>query len=109
MQLVQIYGWFITASPFCFRYRIGPFEVESCLLEHPAVAESAVVSSPDTLRGEVVKAFVVVAEEYKTQEVNALITVLQNHVKNMTAPYKYPRKVMILSFIDVCCLFPFKN
>ncbi|KAL0966478.1 hypothetical protein UPYG_G00295750 [Umbra pygmaea] len=61
-------------------YRIGPFEVENALIEHKAVAESAVVSSPDPIRGEVVKAFVVLTAEYKSQD-------------QVTAPYKYPRKI----------------
>ncbi|KAH9492515.1 Acyl-coenzyme A synthetase acsm3, mitochondrial [Bulinus truncatus] len=74
-------------------YRIGPFEVESSLLEHPAVLESAVVSSPDETRGEVVKAFVVVKPEYKHIHPERLVADLQDHVKTTTAPYKYPRKV----------------
>ncbi|XP_059167992.1 acyl-coenzyme A synthetase ACSM3, mitochondrial-like isoform X2 [Physella acuta] len=78
-------------------YRIGPFEVESVLLEHPAVLESAVVSSPDELRGEVVKAFVTLAPEYKSRDPDELVLELQNHVKKSTAPYKYPRKI---EFID---------
>ncbi|MDH3600520.1 MAG: AMP-binding protein [Candidatus Tectomicrobia bacterium] len=72
-------------------YRIGPFEVESALLEHPAVVESAVVSSPDQTRGEVVKAFVLLAPGYEPSE--ALTKELQDHVKHVTAPYKYPRKL----------------
>ena len=76
-------------------YRIGPFEVESALLEHPAVAESAVVSSPDEVRGALVKAFVVLAPGYEPGD--TLVTELQDHVKNVTAPYKYPRKV---EFVD---------
>jgi acyl-coenzyme A synthetase/AMP-(fatty) acid ligase len=76
-------------------YRIGPFEVESALLEHPAVAESAVVSSPDELRGEVVKAFIVLKPGIDGSD--ALAVELQNHTKALTAPYKYPRKV---EFID---------
>lgn len=79
------------------RYRIGPFEVESVLIEHPAVVESAVVSSPDSLRGEVVKAFVVLADNYKNHKHEDLIVELQNYVKQNTAPYKYPRKVIILA------------
>ncbi|RMF07657.1 MAG: acyl-CoA synthetase [Alphaproteobacteria bacterium] len=75
-------------------YRIGPFEVESALIEHPAVAESAVVSSPDETRGEVVKAFVVLAPGYKPSD--ELVRELQEHVKTVTAPYKYPRKVEFL-------------
>lgn len=72
-------------------YRIGPFEVESALFEHPAVAESAVVSSPDETRGEVVKAFVILAAGHGPS--NALAKELQDHVKATTAPYKYPRKI----------------
>ncbi|KAG0722224.1 Acyl-coenzyme A synthetase ACSM3, mitochondrial [Chionoecetes opilio] len=93
------YFWFVGRADdviISSGYRIGPFEVESCLLEHPAVAESAVVSSPDELRGEVVKAFVVLAEGYKHQG-NNLISELQDHVKHTTAPYKYPRKI---EFVD---------
>jgi acetyl-CoA synthetase/medium-chain acyl-CoA synthetase len=72
-------------------YRIGPFEVESALLEHPAVVESAVVGSPDPVRGEVVKAFVVLRPGYAPGD--ALARELQEHVKRVTAPYKYPREV----------------
>ncbi|MGB9903201.1 MAG: AMP-binding protein [Desulfotomaculales bacterium] len=72
-------------------YRIGPFEVESALLEHPAVAESAVVSSPDEIRGEVVKAFIVLAPGYEPSE--QLVKELQDYVKKVTAPYKYPKKI----------------
>ncbi|KAL8175461.1 UNVERIFIED_CONTAM: Acyl-coenzyme A synthetase acsm3, mitochondrial [Gekko kuhli] len=74
-------------------YRIGPFEVESALLEHPAVAEAAAVSSPDPLRGEIVKAFVVLSLNYTPQDKEKLTHELQEHVKKVTAPYKYPRKV----------------
>ncbi|XP_039216391.1 acyl-coenzyme A synthetase ACSM4, mitochondrial-like isoform X2 [Crotalus tigris] len=74
-------------------YRIGPFEVESVLLKHPAVAEVAVVNSPDPVRGEVVKAFVVLSTGYSTHSKEKLTMELQEHVKKMTAPYKYPRKV----------------
>lgn len=76
-------------------YRIGPFEVESSLFEHPAVAESAVVASPDPTRGEVVKAFVVLAAGYPPSD--ELIQELQAHVKATTAPYKYPRKIEFVS------------
>ena len=72
-------------------YRIGPFEVESALIEHPAVVESAAVSSPDELRGEIVKAFVVLAPGYSGSE--DLKTELQEHVKRVTAAYKYPRRI----------------
>ncbi|XP_015215308.2 acyl-coenzyme A synthetase ACSM3, mitochondrial isoform X2 [Lepisosteus oculatus] len=74
-------------------YRIGPFEVENALAEHEAVAESAVVSSPDPVRGEVVKAFVVLTPEYAAHDKQQLAAELQKHVKQVTAPYKYPRKI----------------
>ncbi|ETE64171.1 Acyl-coenzyme A synthetase ACSM4, mitochondrial, partial [Ophiophagus hannah] len=74
-------------------YRIGPFEVENALIEHDAVVEAAVVSSPDPIRGEVVKAFVVLAPEYISHDQEALIKELQDYVKTVTAPYKYPRKM----------------
>lgn len=74
-------------------YRIGPTEVENALAEHPAVAESAVVSSPDLNRGEVVKAFIVLNPEFLSSDREQLTKELQQHVKSTTAPYKYPRKV----------------
>ena len=92
------YFWFVSRADdviLSAGYRIGPFEVESALIEHTAVAESAVVSSPDDTRGEVVKAFIVLAPGYKGSD--ELSKELQDHVKNVTAPYKYPRK---LEFID---------
>jgi acyl-coenzyme A synthetase/AMP-(fatty) acid ligase len=88
------YFWFVSRSDdviLSSGYRIGPFEVESALLEHAAVAESAVVSSPDSERGEVVKAFVVLSAGYEPSE--RLLKELQDHVKTVTAPYKYPRKI----------------
>jgi acyl-coenzyme A synthetase/AMP-(fatty) acid ligase len=72
-------------------YRIGPFEVESVLQEHPAVAENAVVASPDPVRGEIVKAFIVLAPGYKPS--NELAQEIQGFVKARTAPYKYPREI----------------
>ncbi|XP_008842082.1 acyl-coenzyme A synthetase ACSM2, mitochondrial isoform X1 [Nannospalax galili] len=74
-------------------YRIGPSEVENALMEHPAVVETAVISSPDPTRGEVVKAFVVLAPEFLSHDPDQLTKLLQQHVKSVTAPYKYPRKV----------------
>ena len=72
-------------------YRIGPFEVESALVEHPAVAEAAVVGKPDPLRGQLVKAFVVLAPGHDgTPE---LVHELQEHCRTVTAPYKYPREI----------------
>jgi len=88
------YLWFVGRADdviLAAGYRIGPFEVESALLEHDAVIESAVVSSPDELRGEVVKAFVVLAKGYEASD--ALVKELQDYVKKVTAPYKYPRKI----------------
>src|SRR5213595_2115533 len=72
-------------------YRIGPFEVESALVEHPAVQEAAVIGKPDALRGEIVKAFVVLAPGHTPSA--ALVIDLQEHVKTVTAPYKYPREI----------------
>ena len=76
-------------------YRIGPFEVESALLEHKAVLETAITAVPDPERGQVVKATVVLAKGYEPSD--ALKKELQNHVKRVTAPYKYPR---IVEFVD---------
>lgn len=92
------YFWFVSRNDdviLSSGYRIGPFEVESALIEHPAVAESAVVSSPDPDRGEVVKAFVVLSSDYQASD--ELIVELQKHVKKVTAPYKYPRKLEFVS------------
>ncbi|MFL5858214.1 MAG: AMP-binding enzyme, partial [Solirubrobacteraceae bacterium] len=72
-------------------YRIGPFEVESAIVEHPAVAEAAVVAHPDDERGSVVRAVVVLREGHEPSD--ALAGEIQEHVKRQTAPYKYPRVV----------------
>lgn len=74
-------------------YTIGPFEVEDALVKHPAVKECAVVGSPDEVRGTIVKAFVVLREGVDHIPQDELVKELQEHVKNLTAPYKYPRKV----------------
>ncbi|XP_007516652.2 acyl-coenzyme A synthetase ACSM1, mitochondrial isoform X2 [Erinaceus europaeus] len=90
------YIWFLGRSDDVINssgYRIGPAEVENALAEHPAVAESGVVSSPDPTRGEVVKAFVVLAPQFLSHDKAKLTKELQEHVKSVTAPYKYPRKV----------------
>ena len=71
-------------------YRIGPFEVESALLEHPAVQEAAVVGSPDRIRGMIVKAFVVLNTGYDPSE--SLVREIKTYVKRTTAPYKYPAR-----------------
>ena len=78
-------------------YRIGPFEVESALMTHPAVVECAITGVPDDIRGMVVKATVVLGKEWKEKAGDALVKELQNHVKHVTAPYKYPR---IIEFVD---------
>jgi len=75
-------------------YRIGPFEVESALIEHAAVVEAAVVGKADAVRGQIVKAFVVLAEGF--EEGDELAVELQEHVKRVTAPYKYPREIEFL-------------
>ncbi|KAI1896181.1 hypothetical protein AGOR_G00092160 [Albula goreensis] len=90
------YLWFVGRADdviLSAGYRIGPFEVENALIEHEAVAESAVVSSPDPIRGEIVKAFVVLKPAFKEQSQDQLVAELQGHVKKVTAPYKYPRKI----------------
>jgi acyl-coenzyme A synthetase/AMP-(fatty) acid ligase len=88
------YIWFVGRADdviISAGYRIGPFEVESALIEHAAVAESAVVAKPDAVRGEIVKAFVVLAPGYEASA--ALASELQAHVQKVTAPYKYPREI----------------
>jgi acyl-coenzyme A synthetase/AMP-(fatty) acid ligase len=88
------YFWFVGRADdviLSAGYRIGPFEVESALVEHPAVVESAVIASPDPVRGEIVKAFVILAPGYTASD--ALAGELQEHVKTVTAPYKYPREI----------------
>ena len=89
------YYWFVGRNDDvikCSGYRIGPFEVESALVEHPAVVECAITGTPDPIRGQVVKATVVLAKGYEgTLE---LTKELQNYVKKATAPYKYPRIVV---------------
>lgn len=90
--------WFIGRADDVIKssgYRIGPFEVESALIEHPAVLECAITGVPDPDRGQVVKATVMLAKGYVPSE--ALKKELQNHVKHATAPYKYPR---IIEFVD---------
>ena len=78
-------------------YRIGPFEVESALMTHPAVVECAITGVPDDIRGMVVKATIVLGKEWKDRAGDDLIKELQQHVKHETAPYKYPR---IIEFVD---------
>ena len=78
-------------------YRIGPFEVESALMTHPAVVECAITGVPDDVRGMVVKATIVLGKEWKDKAGDDLVKELQQHVKKVTAPYKYPR---IIEFVD---------
>lgn len=88
------YLWFVGRADDIIgsaAYRISPFEVESALIEHPAVAESAVVGKKDALRGEIVKAYVVLAKGHAPSD--ALAKELQDFVKTTTAPYKYPREI----------------
>ncbi len=94
------YYWFVGRADDVIKssgYRIGPFEVESALMTHPAVVECAITGIPDELRGQVVKATIVLAKDYKEKAGEALIKELQDHVKRVTAPYKYPR---VVEFVD---------
>lgn len=94
------YLWFVGRADDVIKssgYRIGPFEVESALMTHPAVVECAITGVPDEIRGQVVKATIVLATDYKERAGEELIKELQNHVKKVTAPYKYPR---VIEFVD---------
>jgi acetyl-CoA synthetase len=88
------YYWFVGRADDLIKssgYRIGPFEVESALMEHPAVLECAITAVPDKIRGQIVKATIVTAKGFEHCE--ELAKELQEHVKKVTAPYKYPRIV----------------
>jgi acetyl-CoA synthetase/medium-chain acyl-CoA synthetase len=92
------YFWFVGRSDdviISAGYRIGPFEVESALIEHPAVAEAAVVGKGDPMRGTIVKAYVILTPGHAGSE--RLTGELQDHVKSVTAPYKYPREIEYVS------------
>ncbi|MGE4538086.1 MAG: AMP-binding protein [Desulfovibrio sp.] len=92
------YYWFLGRTDDLIKssgYRIGPFEVESALITHPAVVEAAVTGVPDPVRGQAVKATVVLAPGFDPSD--ELAKELQNHVKKETAPYKYPR---VIDFVD---------
>lgn len=95
--------WFIGRKDDVIKssgYRIGPFEVESALMTHPAVVECAITGVPDDIRGQIIKATIILAPEYKEireKAESSLIKEIQDHVKNVTAPYKYPR---IIEFVD---------
>lgn len=92
------YYWYVGRSDDVIKssgYRIGPFEVESALIEHPAVLETAITAVPDEIRGQIVKATIILSKGYTPSE--ELKKELQDHVKRVTAPYKYPR---IIEFVD---------
>lgn len=94
------YLWFIGRVDDVIKssgYRIGPFEVESALMTHPAVVECAITGVPDEIRGQVVKATVILSNDYKSKAGKDLVIELQEHVKKVTAPYKYPR---IIEFVN---------
>ena len=94
------YFWFVGRADDVIKssgYRIGPFEVESALMTHPAVVECAITGVPDEIRGQVVKATIILSKDYKGKEGPELVKELQNHVKKVTAPYKYPR---VVEFVD---------
>lgn len=94
------YFWYVGRNDDLIKssgYRIGPFEVESVLIEHPAVLECAVTGIPDEVRGQLVKATIVLTEQYKNHNLDELVKELQTHVKNTTAPYKYPR---VIQFVE---------
>lgn len=97
------YLWFVGRADDVIKssgYRIGPFEVESALMTHEAVVECAITGVPDDIRGQVIKATIVLSKEYKKrsqEDKEGLIKEIQNHVKKVTAPYKYPR---VVDFVD---------
>lgn len=94
------YYWFVGRADDVIKssgYRIGPFEVESALMTHPAVVECAITGVPDEIRGQVVKATIILARDYKAKAGPELVKELQDHVKRVTAPYKYPR---VIEFVD---------
>lgn len=94
------YLWYVGRADDVIKssgYRIGPFEVESALMTHPAVVECAITGVPDDIRGQVVKATVVLAPEWRDRRDDELAKELQDHVKRVTAPYKYPR---VIEFVD---------
>ena len=94
------YFWFVGRADDVIKssgYRIGPFEVESALMTHPAVVECAITGVPDEIRGQVVKATIILSREYKEKAGDELVKEIQQHVKTVTAPYKYPR---IIEFVE---------
>lgn len=94
------YYWFVGRNDDVIKssgYRIGPFEVESALMTHPAVMECAITGVPDEVRGQVVKATIVLTAAYRERAGESLVKEIQEHVKQVTAPYKYPRVIEFVS------------
>ncbi len=94
------YYWFVGRTDDVIKssgYRIGPFEVESAVMTHPAVVECAITGVPDEIRGQIIKATIVLGAEYKSKAGDKLAKEIQDHVKRVTAPYKYPR---VIEFVD---------
>ena len=92
------YLWYQGRADDMFKsagYRIGPSEIENCLIQHPAVANAAIVPKPDKERGNLIKAYIVLSPGYKPKD--TLIKELQTHVKGQLAPYEYPKEI---EFID---------
>jgi acetyl-CoA synthetase len=92
------YYWFVGRNDDIIKssgYRIGPFEVESAVISHPSVLECAITGVPDDTRGQVIKATIVLTRDYHPSE--ELKKEIQDHVKSVTAPYKYPR---VVEFLD---------
>jgi acetyl-CoA synthetase len=100
VELVSYCYFELARVPYVIKssgYRIGPFEVESAVMTHPAVVECAITGVPDEIRGQVIKATIVLSSEYKSMAGEDLAKEIQDHVKNVTAPYKYPR---VVEFVD---------
>jgi acetyl-CoA synthetase len=96
------YLWYQGRSDDMFKsagYRIGPSEIENCLVKHPAVANAAVVPSPDDTRGNLIKAFIVLAPGYSAS--GDLVDVIQQHVRLHLAPYEYPREIEFIEALPM--------
>ena len=96
------YLWYHGRSDAVFKaagYRIGPSEIENCLVKHPAVANAAVVPKPDTERGALVKAYVVLAPGFTGDA--TLIAALQRHVRGQLAPYEYPKEIEFIEALPM--------
>jgi acetyl-CoA synthetase len=96
------YLWYQGRADDVFKvagYRVGPSEIENCIVKHPAVANAAVVPSPDETRGNVVKAFVVLAAGFEASP--ALEQDIQQHVRKFLAPYEYPKEIEFLDALPM--------